>query len=127
MRTSHDLDKATDRLTEALAQIERVLAERRYGVEAQVSLGLLPTGGEPRLAFRKEGTHWRLLVERDGSEHPSLLINASRAARIAAVARIPALVEALVDAVTAQLTEVISAADAAETLLAALRPADGGQ
>ena len=73
------LDRATDRLTETLAETERALSELRLGVEGRV-----PFGEGASLGFRKEGKTWRLVYEPGEGGDPQILLNASRAVRVRA-------------------------------------------
>lgn len=115
LEAARKLSGATDALTETLAQIERTLSEMRFGVEASA-----PMDQGERLAFRKEGKTWRLLVE-DASGVPNLLINSSRDHRLIAVSYLPDLFTALAEAAAHKTEGICHINLNAESLLAMLR------
>lgn len=136
MRKAKDrLAPATSKLTETIAQIERSLAEQRFGVEGRVPLrehelradddSCVGTWVEC-LAFKKVDKAWRLVIEAgldDDPEswHDTLLVNASRELRLAAVLLLPALVEELADNVEKTVAEVEAKQVLADRVLASLQ------
>jgi len=115
LEAARKLSGATDALTETLAQIERTLSEMRFGVEAST-----PMDQGERLAFRKEGKVWRLLIE-DEHQQGNLLINSSRDHRLIAVSYLPSLFTALAQAAAYKTEGVCHINLNAESLLATLR------
>lgn len=115
LEAARKLSGATDALTETLAQIERTLSEMRFGVEAST-----PMDQGERLAFRKEGKVWRLLIE-DEHQQGNLLINSSRDHRLISVSYLPDLFAALAQAAAHKTEGVCHINLNAESLLATLR------
>lgn len=106
-------DAALDALSETLAQIERALAELRFGVTVSVPM----TGGQ--LTFRQEGKIWRLLFVADG--RAQLLINSAKSHKIEAADHLPMLVLRLTEECQAQANVVVAATDQAKKTLELIR------
>jgi hypothetical protein len=112
---SAELNARTDELNERLAEVDRLLADMHLGVHVGVEMG----GGT--LEFRKHGGEWCLLV-RTASEDYVPVTKASRATRLAVVDALPLLVEALIDAVAEQTTEVSKRLSALGPIIELLKP-----
>lgn len=111
------LARKTDELREKIEAAERAIDTLRLGVTAQVVIG----EGEA-LSWQRIGDKWGL-----GYVYPKQtvpLVSASRAARVRAVAALPALVEALHAAVERDLQEVDGALKGVDAFLTAFKGAE---
>ena len=132
-RVAPELASATNAVNDALERVERALASLNLGVSASVDLhpgcSWEPGDWRPFLRFGKDGSAWRLLLEGytvgasgdEGTESP--LLSASKEIRLLAVARLPALVDALVQEAEQQVSSFRAAAERAQALAAAIAEA----
>lgn len=115
LAASIELNKATDRLNDAIRGAEHVIAELKLGVVVAVDL----EANGWTLEFAKWDKNWRLLFV--VGEEEQLLTSAPREARLLAVTKLPDLVLALKGALTAELTRVRAATEAAERFVEDLK------
>ncbi len=103
------LNEATDALNEALATFEDTLQQLGFGVPASVQIS-----SDRQLSYEKCSQHFRLCI----GDTP--VVSCSRTARLMAVAVLPQLYEALVEATRAELQRVQEATAKVRTLTAML-------
>jgi len=92
---ANELAIASDNLNDALREVEEKLAALNLGVSAAVPLEV-GSGWSRSLAFRKEGSKWRLMVDREDttpevSFNTSPLMNVSREVRCQVAGRLKEL------------------------------------
>lgn len=109
------LDENTDRLNEALRDVEDALHTLHLGVSAEVVM----VGG--KLRFGKEGAEWVLSAVIQNGEHVTPLLKASRALRLASVEALPSLLVALRQAYAAQNDVVVKATQALKSFADSIR------
>lgn len=120
-----ELTQATEELTVMLLEVEEVFIDWKLGVSAAVDLGCEDHGGHPlRLRFRKYNVSWGLFVETDAVKKgatPVPITTASRAIRLRALERIPALSRALLDETRRQIAEVRTATEKVRQFIATIQ------
>lgn len=109
------LDANTDRLNEALRDVEDAIASLKLGVSAEVAM----KGGH--LKFSKVEAEWVLSVVLNNGEHTTPLLKASRALRLASVEAFPALLVALRQAHDSESAVVLQATNTLIGLANAIR------
>lgn len=102
LRDSGGLATATDELTEEIALLEREVSELRLGVSESVLIG--DEGSRYPLWFRKEGKTWRFVLV--NGNNTTLLVNASREARLMAVDHLPELIAKLAESSRSRVARV---------------------
>jgi hypothetical protein len=117
------LGVATDELNESLTGAEEAIASLKLGVTASVTLEELEEEIAPGLeritclTFGKEGSAWRLLIERGVVGEPETwkttpLVSASRETRLLATKHLRELLKKLIEVAEAHVEEVrVQAAD----------------
>jgi hypothetical protein len=108
-----NLDEATERLNSLVFAAEEFLEKKGYGVSAAVPLG---DPSDYRLRWGKRNRQWLLLLERDGGETVELP-NTSRRIRVEALRAFPRLVEALIEAASASVSDIVSVCDTVEAFI----------
>lgn len=127
----------TDALNEVIAQAEKAIASLRLGVPGNVLISMDeddPYGlgsGFQNLLFTKEDKTWRLIVESgytddEGNWSYTPLVNANRSTRLAAIEKLPALVENMIERAEAEITEVSDKTDRALEFIKTLSARNGG-
>jgi hypothetical protein len=110
------LHEATDRLNCALLEAEGVLRELNLGVPASV-----PLEEDRTLHFRKNGKQWDLLVVGADESSETHIRSTSRQTRLEVVTQLPALLEALLSALDAELRRVEGSIDSVHAFTSDLR------
>lgn len=118
-KTANALTRATEQLNAHLRVAEKTLAECHLGVTASVPLSS-PTDPNALLTFGKFDDGWRLSVTVGSARTP--LTNASRELRLRAVALLPALLTALLEAAETEHSRVEGAVQQLETFIKSMRP-----
>lgn len=114
----NELANNTDRLNDALRDVEDALDSLRLGVLAEVTVTTQPV---VMLRFSKVGADWVLSIVQDGGMNMGPLLKASRSHRIAAVDVLPRLLIALRQAYDAQNVEMLQAISTAKAIADAIR------
>jgi hypothetical protein len=134
---SQSLNQASDLVTSRIAEVEAALREYKLGVEAWVDIrrwyeegqstdgSWYRLGRTQRLAYGKKDGKWGLLTyiipeESDEYEEFAFLREASRDIRLAAIDKLPDLLEALVEKAVQTAQEATKKAEKAGQIAAGL-------
>lgn len=131
------LAAVTDALNDVITEAENAISSLRLGVPGNVLITKGdddPYGLGPEfqnLLFTKQDRAWRLMVESgyvddEGNWSYTPLVNASRSTRLAAIEKLPALVEDMVKRAEEEIVEVANKTDSAMQFVKALKPSSGG-
>lgn len=134
---SQSLNQASDLVTSGIAQVEGALREYKLGVEAWVDIrrwyeegqytdgGWFRLGRTQKLGYGKKDGKWGLLTyifaeESDEPEEFAFLREAPRDVRLAAVDKLPELLDALVEKAVQTAQEATKKAEKAGQIAAGL-------
>jgi len=134
---SKSLNQASDKVTSCIADVESALREYKLGIEASVEISRWSEVGQfgdgsyyelrrvQRLGYGKKAGKWGLLTwvdaeESDEREEFAFLREAPRDVRLAAIDKLPDLLEALVAKAVGTSEEAIKKADKARQIAAGL-------
>jgi len=134
---SQSLNQASDAVTSRIAEVETALREYKLGIEAWVDIERWSEVGQfgdgtyyelrriQRLGYGKKGGKWGLLTyvdaeESEDREEFAFLREAPREVRLAAVDKLPDLLEALVEKALETSQEAMKKAEKAKQIAAGL-------
>lgn len=134
---SQSLNQASDKVTSCIADVEAALREYKLGIEVWIDIGhwvegvrsshggFYKLGRTRRLGYGKKDGKWGLLTcvnaeESEEYEEFAFLREAPRDARLAAIDRLPELLEALVEKAVKTSHAVTKKAEKAEQIAAGL-------